>query len=165
MIDGELLTDRLPGLGWVVALAGLLFIAVFSTLWLPRVPDEAGVLHSRGADRVVSTARVESENDSPPTVSMGRRQSASRGASAAESIYVEEPAGDDAATPLDVASEALDGGVTEESKTSASSVEPDGGRADSQSQADRIESGVSEHPVAQNGGSEQTSQNGTLAWE
>ncbi len=86
MIDREVLTERLPGVGWVVALAGLLFIAVFSALWAPELWDRAGVLQSKGADRIASTAEVQTKNDSS---SLARRDGASR-ASAAPGVILAE---------------------------------------------------------------------------
>ncbi|MBA2273357.1 MAG: hypothetical protein H0W21_05550, partial [Actinobacteria bacterium] len=148
MIDREVLTERLPGVGWVVALAGLLFIAVFSALWAPELWDRAGVLQSKGADRIASTAEVQTKNDSS---SLARRDGASRASAAPGVILADDRVGNDAVLP--VASRSSDREFGGESKASAS-TEPHGVMADSEREVNRTEPGASEHPVDQNGAPE-----------
>ena len=139
-------------MGWVVALASLLSLAVFSALWAPELWDKAGILQSKGTNRESSTAKVQTENDSP---SIARRDGTSEVSVATGVILADGPARDHAVMPG--TSRSPDVEPAQENNASASSKEPHGAIGDSDAELARTEPGASEHPVAQNGESENDS--------
>ena len=143
-------------MGWVVALASLLSLAVFSALWAPELWDKAGILQSKGTNRESSMAKVRTENDSP---SIARRDGTSEASLATGVILADDKARDHAVMPG--TSRSPDPEPAQENNASASSKEPHGAIGGSDAELARTEPGASERPVAQNGESENDSSSHT----
>jgi len=137
-------------------LASLLSLAVFSALWAPELWDKAGILQSKETNRESSMAKVRTENDSP---SIARRDGTSGASVATGVILADGPARDHAVMPG--TSPSPDVEPAQENNASASSKEPHGAVGDSEAESARTGPGASEHPVAQNGASENDSSSHT----